>query len=41
MNEKKTYVAPLLTVLGDIENVTQASHYTHGDVPAGVGDAFS
>lgn len=41
MNEKKSYSTPLVTVHGNVEELTQASHFANGDVPAGVGDAYS
>ncbi|MBC8094934.1 MAG: lasso peptide [Akkermansiaceae bacterium] len=35
MNEKKTYSAPVLTVHGDVEDITQQCHFANRDLPSG------
>jgi hypothetical protein len=41
MNEKKTYSSPVVTVHGSVEELTQASNHSGGDVPHGIGNAYS
>ena len=40
MNVKKTYEAPVLTVHGDVEAITQACHFNNADSPSGTNNAF-
>jgi hypothetical protein len=35
MNEKKSYAAPVLTVHGDVEAITQSAGLVNSDMPSG------
>jgi hypothetical protein len=40
MNVKKTYTTPVLTIHGDVEDITQNCNYANADTPSGNSNAY-